>query len=84
MRRLVTTALIGGALALSGAGCGAVDTLTGQEDCVILAMGGNKLCGDDARAWCDSTDSIRDTASEFGGGSDVASSQSACDTIRSR
>lgn len=47
-----------------------------QEKCVITALGGNKLCGDEARAWCDSTDALRDLSGD-------ASSQAVCDELRS-
>jgi hypothetical protein len=30
-----------------------------KHECIVLALGGNKLCGQDAAAWCKSTDSIR-------------------------
>ena len=66
---------LGAVVALSSIGCG-------EEDCIILAVGGNKLCGDDAKAWCDSTDSLRSAAGRFGG--DTGDSQATCDTIRSR
>jgi hypothetical protein len=47
--------------------------------CVITAIGGNKLCGDDAKAWCDSTDQLRAMDP-----TQSASSQAACDSIRGR
>jgi hypothetical protein len=50
-RHLVTVCVAAGAtlglVALPGCG--------GSENCIILANGGNKLCGDDARVWCDTT-----------------------------
>lgn len=60
------------ALAVAGcaeAGTGGEEGFTGgegAEDCIILAMGGNKLCGEDARAWCDSTTELREGDEEFG------------------
>lgn len=30
-----------------------------KHECIVLALGGRKLCGQDAAAWCKSTDSIR-------------------------
>ena len=89
MRRVLLLALLGGALA-STAGCGAMDEIAGQ-DCIILANGGNKLCGDDAKTWCDTTDNVRKSAEEFatdpefgdpGTASSVRDSQAACDAIR--
>ena len=62
-------------VALSAIGCG-------DADCIILVNGGNKLCGDDAKAWCDSTDSLRSAASGLGG--NTGDSQNACDAMRSR
>jgi FtsH-binding integral membrane protein len=50
-------------------------TSTGQDRCVVTALGGNKLCGDDARAWCDSTDALRAAAND-------ARSQQVCDDLR--
>lgn len=43
--------------------------------CIILANGGNKLCGADAAAWCDSTDEFRERDSD---------SQRLCNKIRGR
>jgi hypothetical protein len=78
--RLVTLAagacMAVGVLALEG--CGS------NEDCIILANGGNKLCGDDARAWCDTTDSIRSAADGLSDDPTIDDSQAACDTIRSQ
>lgn len=54
-----------------------------SEPCIVTATA-QKLCGDDARAWCSATDALRNSV----GGGSVAeqmaaeSSQSACDTIR--
>lgn len=30
-----------------------------NDPCIILALGGNKLCGSDAAAWCRATDPSR-------------------------
>jgi hypothetical protein len=49
---VVTIAVI---IAVFAGGCGSSD------DCIVLANGGNKLCGENAAAWCDSTDTLRDT-----------------------
>jgi hypothetical protein len=48
---------------------------TGQDRCVITAVGGSKLCGSDARAWCDSTDALRGLAGD-------TRSQAVCDELR--
>lgn len=52
-------------------------TSTGQDKCAVLTLGGNKLCGDDARAWCDSTDSLRALVAD-------TESQRVCDDLRGR
>lgn len=75
MRRLILL----GALALAGAGCSSSE-LAG-EDCIILANGGNKLCGQDAKAWCDSTDALRQGDPALGIPSDTRS-QAVCDSLR--
>jgi hypothetical protein len=46
--------------------------------CIVTALGGQKLCGDDAKAWCDATDSFRDPSDP-----DSADAQAICDDIRS-
>jgi hypothetical protein len=57
----------------------AVLSSTGSNGkCVVTALGGQKLCGDDAKAWCDATDSLRDPSDP-----DSAESQRLCDDIRS-
>lgn len=57
----------------------------GSEDCIVLANGGNKLCGSDAAAWCESTDGIRDTANTLDpGNADVRESQSVCDDLNEK
>jgi hypothetical protein len=38
---------------------GLSSTPTAPADCIVLAMGGNTLCGQTASAWCQSTDSGR-------------------------
>lgn len=55
-----------------------------NSKCVVTAMGGNKLCGDDARAWCDSTDSIRSEVRGLGDDATIDDSQATCDEIRSQ
>lgn len=46
----------------------------GGQECVITALG-EKLCGNDAVAWCASTDAIRDETGD-------TESQAVCDRIR--
>lgn len=78
-----------------GGGCGinrdSSSTTQSSEQCIILANGGNKLCGADAEAWCDSTDAIRDSAGDalndptYGDPSAAAAnadSQAMCDELR--
>ena len=57
--KLAFCAALGAIVMVLGVGCG------GSDDCIILANGGNKLCGDDAAAWCNSTDALRDVAGEI-------------------
>jgi hypothetical protein len=69
-------------IAVFAGGCG------GSDDCIVLANGGNKLCGQNAAAWCDSTDTLRDTRgiSQYltqAQRDAVAESQMTCDEIRS-
>lgn len=87
MRKILTLIITGAALAVALPACGS------QEDCIVLANGGNKLCGEEAKAWCSSTDSIRNVGqtaaddSTFGdqGISDsISESQAMCDQIRGR
>lgn len=71
-------------VALAFGGCG-------SDDCIIVSASGNKLCGDDARAWCDSTDGLRRAGSDLATDPDygdpnlaasVSDSQAACDAVR--
>jgi hypothetical protein len=53
----------------------------GNKTCLVLAIGGNKLCDQDAAAWCRATDSIRklnqtDTT--------VAQTQADCDELEAK
>lgn len=48
------------------------------ETCAVTALG-QKLCGNELRAWCDATDSIRQLAPD---NPTVADSQRNCDTLR--
>lgn len=50
-----------------------------KNPCIVTAIGGSTLCGDEAKAWCDTTDGLR--ALDRSGSSD---SQATCDEIRSR
>jgi hypothetical protein len=77
--KLAFCAALGAIVSVLGVGCGSSD------DCIILANGGNKLCGDDAAAWCNSTDALRDVAGEISDrrlAEANANSQAACDEIR--
>jgi len=91
MNKLVMSCIAAAAVALPLTGCAASNEFAGTQDCIILAVGGNKLCGDDAKAWCDSTDGVRDSAQEmasdptYGDAStsdSVRQAQADCDTIR--
>lgn len=54
----------------------AVVSSTGSNgQCIVTALGGEKLCGDDAKAWCDATDSLRAESAD-------AESQRICDELR--
>lgn len=53
--------------------------------CIITTASAQKLCGDDARAWCDATDADRAVASDTGDALNdlnVQRAQDACDLIR--
>lgn len=84
MRATIAVLVAAAAIAAGTAGCGAVDQLTGNETCIVLAMGGNKLCGADAAAWCRSTDSIRATADQLDPAGTDPSSQQTCDDLESQ
>lgn len=76
VRYLIAIGATAGVLALSACG---------SEKCIVLANGGNKLCGDEAAAWCDSTDAIRNSTGNTGDpmtDQTVRDSQAACDEIR--
>lgn len=60
--------------AITAIGCQAAQDLGLEEKCVITATG-NKLCGDDAKAWCDLTDRLRRVSGDL-------KSQAICDDIR--
>lgn len=58
----------------------------GGQDCLITATG-EKLCGQEAVAWCEATDGIREEAQRYSGetgtfDSTVSKSQAVCDSIR--
>jgi hypothetical protein len=55
----------------------ALSAIGGASSKCLVTATGSKLCGDDAAAWCDSTDSLRQLASD-------ERSQSVCDDIRGR
>src|SRR5688572_6163982 len=67
---LVTSVAVGAAwLVLIGS--------TGSNARCVITAQGQKLCGDDASAWCDATDSLRDISRD-------SESQAVCDDIRAR
>jgi hypothetical protein len=76
--RALRALLIAGVIAGSAAGCSAGE-LTGEK-CIILANGGNKLCGDDAKAWCESTREFRQGDPTLGIEGD-SESQAVCDSL---
>lgn len=86
MRKYIIMIVVGIGLAVSLPACGSSE----PKDCIVLANGGNKLCGDEARAWCDSTDAIRHAGQDYTDGDSsttelsaaVDESQSICDRIR--
>jgi hypothetical protein len=47
-----------------------------NASCIVLVASGNRLCGDDARAWCTATDELRRSDPS------QRASQRACDRIR--
>jgi hypothetical protein len=76
MRRILALTVAIGALALAAAGCGS----SSSQDCIVLANGGNTVCGETAATWCRSTDPIRnlDPTSPL-----VASAVQACARVES-
>ena len=74
MRRSLAAIAAAGALALGASACGSSQS----GPCVVLAEGGNELCGAPAAAWCRATDPIRalDPSSPI-----VASAVALCQTI---
>jgi hypothetical protein len=82
MNHKIIAFLAAGLSALAISACGSDD----QQNCVVLANGGNTLCGDKAAAWCDSTDAIRQDGMDDGGDPNVTESirksQAVCDQIR--
>lgn len=50
------------------------------QACVIVFMSGQKLCGDDARTWCDMTDAARGEAEFYG--YDESAARQACAAVR--
>lgn len=68
------------ALALPFGGCAAADEMGLSGDCIVLAMGGNKLCGEDAKAWCRATDGLRSGEPSLGIEAD-SESQAICDGL---
>lgn len=58
-------------------GCAASDNAGITGDCIILANGGNKLCGEDAKAWCQTTEKLREGDAALGIEADTES-QAVC------
>lgn len=57
---------------------------TDSSQCIVLANGGNKLCGEDAAVWCKSTNAIREVNRGSGPlGNSVEESQKLCKRIES-
>lgn len=102
-RRIITTAIVTAGLALSATACGSSSSggsgsSSGSSsdlpaDCIVLANGGNKLCGDTAKAWCTSTDDTRRASLELAQDADlgdpqtaasIQESQSYCDALRAQ
>jgi hypothetical protein len=79
VRTMVGAAVI--AVALGIGACAETDEAAGN--CIILANGGNKLCGADAATWCDTTDEFREGDPALGLKGDNES-QAACDQIRGK
>jgi hypothetical protein len=77
MKGLMAAALIAAGIAVSGC---TGESLAGTEKCAIL-VSGNKVCGADAEAWCDTTDEFRAGDPALGIEPDTKS-QAVCDDIR--
>ena len=77
MRRLALLGAVLGGMASLG-GCSAMDEVAG--DCIILTNGGNKLCGEDAKAWCEGTEEFRQGDPVLGLEADTES-QAVCDGL---
>jgi hypothetical protein len=74
-RRIISTISIAGSIALGVSACG------GQSGpCVVLANGGNTLCGGTAASWCRATDPLRQLAAS----NLTNSSNDLCQTIESQ
>lgn len=82
MRRFLAAGVAAGVLALAASGCGATsDGGSGSSaPCMVLANGGNRVCGADAAAWCRATDGIRQGATD----PTLQQTQSDCDMIEAQ
>lgn len=76
MRKTILGALVLPAALALLPGCG------GSSNCIILANGGRKLCGDEAKAWCDSTDSLREKTGDPTIDASLDDSIQACKDVR--
>jgi hypothetical protein len=78
MKKIISATIVAAGLGFGG--CGAADDLGLNGDCVVLAMGGNKLCGEEAKAWCRATDDLRAGDPTLGIEADTES-QAICDGL---
>jgi hypothetical protein len=62
-------------------GCASLNSVTASQ-CIVLANGGRKLCGEEAAAWCKSTNAIRESAQGSGAiNESIKESQKLCKKI---
>lgn len=51
------------------------------QTCAVNVFG-NKMCGEELRAWCNATDSLRQTADNLGAGDQTAEAERICSSVR--
>jgi hypothetical protein len=89
MRRRLTILALCAGVAGSLAGCATTTTDAGNggsggdQECIVLALGGNKLCGADAASWCRATDDIGDRSSAQPG-DDLYDAKMTCQDLESQ